>query len=406
MKTILTITCVLGGVILTLISGAAQATASQTGPITIGVLENAKFAFAPMMKGSFNLALEKINAKGGIKGRAIKLVFANDGGNKKMGIEAVKKLVKTDKAVMLVGGYSSSNTLYMAQIAERLDIPFLVCTAADDRITQRKKINIFRLNPPAARYTRGLEELLTQKIKPASMAIIYENSPYGTGGAMQMMWFCRENDIELKAIIPYHKERTGSAYFKRLLQPLQRNQPDAIYMVSYMKDAVALVKQIRAQKIWSLLCGGAGGFTHPDFIRLTGPASQHLLTATLWTADQQDALARQYAESYRAKFNQEPDYHGAEAYSALLVAADALRRSKTFRPSDIRRSLGKVDLKTPFGKVVFGTHGKYDRQNSQATLVLQVVENQYRCVWPEKVSVAELFLPLSKNPGMERQAPE
>jgi len=393
MKTILTITCVLGGVILALISGAAQANASQTGPITIGVLENAKFAFAPMMKGSFNLALEKINAKGGINGRAIKLVFANDGGNKKMGIQAVKKLVNTDKVVMLVGGYSSSNTLYMAQTAERLDIPFLVCTAADDRVTQRKKINIFRLNPPAAEYTRGLEELLTQKIKPASMAIVYENSPYGTGGAMQMMWFCRENDIELKAIIPYHKERAGSEYFKRLLQPLKINVPDAIYMVSYMKDAVALVRQIRAEKIRSLLCGGAGGFTHPDFIRLAGPASQHLLTATLWTDDQQDDLARQYAESYRVKFNQKPDYHGAEAYSALLVAADALKRSKSLRPRHIRQALEKVDIKTPFGKVVFKTHGKYDRQNSQATLVLQVVENQYRCVWPEKVSVAELFLP-------------
>ncbi|MGD9365923.1 MAG: ABC transporter substrate-binding protein [Desulfobacteraceae bacterium] len=393
MRNIFSIPFMIGAMILTAFTGMAVAADNQDGPIVIGVLENATYAFAPMMKGSLNIAMEKINARGGINGRPIKLIFADDGGRKEMGTRAVKKLVKDEKVAMLVGGYSSSNTLFMAQAAHRLDVPFLVCTAADDRITQRKKNNIFRLNPPAAEYTKGLEELLLQKIKPASMAIIYENSPYGTGGGLRMMYFCRENDIEIVDIIPYHRERAGADYFDRLIKPLKNNPPDVIYMVSYTKDAVELVKRIRAAKIDSLFCGGAGGFTHPDFISKTGKASQHLLTATLWTADQEDALAKQYADLYRAKYKQTPDYHGAEAYSALMVAADALRRSKSLKANDIRDALANTDLSTPFGRVKFGSHGKYERQNIQVTLVLQVLGDQYRCVWPQAVSVAELVLP-------------
>lgn len=375
------------------VGSAAAGAESKDGPITIGVLENESFAFAAMMKGSFNLAKERINSRGGINDRTIRLVFAGDGGDKKKGAEAVRKLIKEDNAVMLVGGYSSSNTLEMARVADRLDVPFLVCTAADDRITQRKKKNVFRLNPPASEYTRGLEELFLQAIKPGSMAILYENSPYGTGGAMRMMWFCRENDIEIKAIVPYHRERAGGAYFDRLLASLKKDPPEVVYMVSYMKDGVSLVKQIRDAGIDAILCGGAGGFTHPDFIKMTGGAAQHLLTATLWTADQDDILARQYADRYRAVHKQTPDYHGAEAYSALMVAADALRRSKSLKAYDIRQALERTNLSTPFGRVAFQSYGKYERQHSQTTLVLQAVGNRYQCVWPKSVAVAKLIVP-------------
>lgn len=393
MKTFPSIVCILGVLFLTAFGGSARAAENTQAAITIGVLENQNYAFAAMMKGSFNLSLEMINAKGGINGHPVQLAFANDGGQKMEGIKAVKYLIRDQKAVMLVGGYSSSNTIYMAQTAESMDKPFLVCTAADDRITQRTMKNIYRLNPPANEYATGLEDLLIREIKPTSMAIIYENSPYGTSGAMRMMWFCRDNDIEITAIIPYHKERAGAEYFQRLIKPIRLNQPQVIYMVSYMKDGVELVKQIREAKIDSLLTGGAGGFTHPDFIKRTGDASRHFLTATLWSADQQHDLAGEYAALYRAKHQQSPDYHGAEAYSALMVAVDALKRSQTFAAQDIRAALDQTNLRTPFGPVQFKTYGKYERQNSRSTLVLQNIENNYECIWPEDLSVAKFVMP-------------
>lgn len=375
------------------------AVVAAADPIIIGIPHSKAYPYADMMKNSFEMAAEHINAEGGIKGRPVELVYANDQGKKEPGEAAIRQLVKKQKAVMIVGAYQSSNTLFMAMTAERLGIPFLVSTAADDRVTQRKLQNVFRLNPPAQDYAAGLQQFFLDIVKPGSMAIVYENSPYGTGGAMQMMWFCREHDIDLRAIVPYHKEKVkkesiGTAYFKRLLKPIAAESPDVIYMVSYLNDAALLVKMIDEMNIDSLLSGGAGGFTHQKFLDKSGKQGENLLTAALWCPQLRYEGARAYYQDYIARYAVPPDYHGAEAYSALLVAADALQRADSLRRDDVRTALNNTRMMTPFGPVEFSTYGKFERQNRVPTMVLQVIGGKFECIWPRQHSSAR-FVPLS-----------
>jgi len=372
---------------------AAPVSGSASEPLVIGIPHSEAYTYANMMKNSFEMALEMINKQGGIKGRPLKLVYANDEGKQKPGEKAVVDLVKKHGAVMLVGAYQSSNTIFMARIADKLDRPLLVCTAADDRVTQRKWKNVYRLNPPAKGYTSGLEDFFLNKIRPKSMAIVYENSPYGTSGAMRMMWFCRGNGIDLRAIEPYHKERLSADYFKRMVARLKEDPPDVIYMVSYLKDAALLVKNIRDAKIDSLLCGGAGGFTSPKFITKAGAGANLLLTATLWTPQLQYPGTKEYYDQYTKKYASAPDYHGAEAYSALLVAADVLKRADSYSPESIRAALDKTDMMTPFGPVKFTAYEKYERQNSLPTQVLQIINGKFECVWPQEHASANFVVP-------------
>ena len=339
------------------------------------------------------MALEIINKEGGIKGRPLELVYANDQGQPKPGEKAVIDLIEKRGAVMLVGGYQSSNTIHMARIANKLDRSLLVCTAADDRITQRKWKNVYRMNPPAKGYTSGLEDFLLSQIKPKSMAIVYENSPYGTSGALRMMWFCRGNDIDLSAIEPYHKERLKPDYFKRIVARLKENPPDVIHMVSYLEDGALLVKNLRDAKINSLLSGGAGGFTSQKFITKAGASANFLLTATLWTSQLQYPGTKEYYDQYVKKYGAPPDYHGAEAYSALLVAVDALRRADSYSPESIRAALDQTDMMTPFGPVKFGSYENFERQNSLPTQVLQIINGKFECVWPQELATANFALP-------------
>lgn len=375
-------------------------TARASDPIVIGVLHWEKFTYANMMRNSHEMAMEVINREGGIKGRPLKLVYADDGGKRKTGEKAVIALVKESGAVMIVGGYGSSNTIYTAGIANDLGIPFIISTAADDRITQRRWKNVYRMNPPAKEYAKGVEELLLKKIKPSSIAIVYENSPFGTSGALRMVWFCREHDIEMRKIIPYHKERESPAYFQKLLGPLKDDPPDVIYMVSYLKDGASLVKKIRELNIKSLLIGAAGGFTSHKFITMAGTASDYLVTATLWTPQLPYQGTNEYYGNYMKKYTVPPDYHGAEAYSVLLVAADSLRRAKSLNPEDIRAALDKTDLQTPFGPVSFKSYGKFERQNSLPTMVLQVTNNRFESVWPGEIATSKFkSLPGWKDSG-------
>ncbi len=369
-------------------------------PVVVGVLHSERFPYATMMKNSFEMALEVINKEGGIKGRLLKLVYGNDQGERKPGEKIVKEMAKKAGAIMLVGGYHSSNTIYTARVANKLDIPFLICTAADERITQRKWPNVYRLNAPSSEYAKGLEDFFLKKIKPKSMAIVYENSPYGSGLALRMMWFCRENDIDIRGIEPYHKERLRADYFNRIIVRLKEESPDVIYMVSYLNDAAMMVKNIRESKINSLLCGGAMGYTHKKFIIETGELANNLLTATLWTDKLKYPGAKEYYDQYIKKYSTPPDYHGAEAYSALLVTADALRRAESFRPKNIRAALDNTDMITPFGPVKFLAYAKFQRQNSLPTQVLQIINGKFECIWPEDLATAT-FIPPSNWRGSD-----
>ena len=368
---------------------------SASEPIVIGVplpLSGKQMEDGRMMKESFEMAMNTINQQGGIDGRSLHLVYADDQGKESTGEKIIKELVKKSKAVMLVGGHTSAPTYAMAKVANTLDVPFLISTASADRITQKRWKNIYRLNPPVSEYTKGLEDFWMKDLKPKSISIIYENSMFGINGATHMMAFCQENGIEIKSTVGYAKERTDPAYFRSILALQVEDPPDLIYMVSRLDDGAALVKAIREVKIDTLLCGGAGGFTSQEFLKRAGKAANHLLTATLWSNQLPYTGAKEYYDHFLQKYSYPPDYHGAEAYSALLVAADALKRAESFSPKSIRAALNKTLMMTPFGPVKFYSYEDFERQNTIRTLVLQIINDKFEVIWPPDVATAR-FVP-------------
>ena len=374
---------------------AAAAAVGSEKPVAIGIplpLSGPLASFGIMMRNSFELAREAVNARGGINGRALALHYVDDQGRVDPAVRAVDDLHQTGVA-MLVGGFASDPTYAMARRAETLDMPFLVCTASADKITQAGLKNIYRLNPPISEYTQCLEAFFIKELKPRAIAIVYEDSMFGTSGAMRMMSFCTENAIEIRALIGYRSRDAAPGYFRPRLAPLLDEPPDVIYMISYLQDGIELVKAINNLNIPSQLCGGAGGFTQEDFIRRAGPSAERMLTASLWSQCSTYPGAREYFDAYTSRFGSEPDYHGAEAYSALLVAADALERASQIRADGIRAALDKTYLPTPFGPVKFYSYEKFERQNSLRTLVLQIVNGQFRCIWPLDVATAPYVAP-------------
>ena len=370
--------------------------AASEEPVIIGVplpLTGNLQEFGMMMKNSFEMAQESVNEAGGINGRPVNIVYADDKGKVDSIKSAFDKLLAA-KPVMLVGGYASDPTYQMAKLAQKKDVPFLICTASADKITQKGWKNIYRLNPPISEYTKGLEDFLVNNLKPKSMAIIYENSMFGTNGALRMTEFCQDQAIDIRAQIDYDKTRINPGYFRSLVAPLTEEAPDVIYMISYLEDAVMLVQQIRDIKLNSLLIGGAGGFTLEEFVQRAGKSANHLLTVSLWSEHVLYSGAKEYYTQYVKRYGKSPDYHGAEAYSALLVASDALKRTTSFSPKNIREALNRTYVITPFAPVKFYSYEDFERQNSINTLVLQIINGKFETIWPPELASAPFVLPV------------
>lgn len=338
--------------------------------------------FGLMMQRSLDMAKEAVNAAGGINGRPLHLVFSDDEGDVQRAHSVIDELGTRAGAAMLVGGYQSDVTYALARSANQSDIPFLVSTAATDRITEQGWRNIYRIGPPVSEYTASLQDYLLKELHPKSAAILYEDSMFGTDSAANMMSFFHNNGIEIRNLIGYDAKRAGLTYLRSRLAPLTGEPPDLIHMVSYLADGIALVKAIRELEIPSQLSGGAAGFAHPKFLEQAGAAADGLLIATLWSGELPYPGSKAYYDAYLATYGTAPAYQGAEAYAALLVAADALKRAPTLDPVAIRQALDRTYMLTPFGPVKFYSYGDFERQNSIRTQVLRVEDGQFRVVWP------------------------
>jgi len=385
---------------VTLFAAAAFAgSALAQGPkeFKIGIplpLTGAEAKFGEMEKQAYEMAFEEINAKGGVKGAKIVVEIQDSGGKPETATGIVEKFITVNKYPIVIGEYTSQCSYAVAGVAEKYKTPYLVVTGAADKITQQGWKYVYRLNPPSSLYNVGLWGLFEAVVKPTSIALLFENTDFGTSTSKAMKEWCEAKGIKVVLAEGY---QAGAVDFKPILQKVKSLRPDIIYMVSYLMDASLLMRQSKELDINPrAFVGGAAGFTLPEFLQNAGDASEFVFSGTLWTERVKYPGAREFFDKFTKKFGKEPDYHGAEAYAAAYVLADTLKRAKTWTSEDLREALAATDIVTAFGPVKFIAWDKFTNQNRMDTLVLQVIKKDFQTVWPRESASAPLVFPVPR----------
>ncbi|MFZ0484092.1 MAG: ABC transporter substrate-binding protein [Desulfobacterales bacterium] len=377
------------------ILGLLEKNVSAEGAVKVGIvlpLTGSQAEFGDIEKKSFDLALEEINASGGINGKKLELVIKDDTGRLEVGRFVVEKLIKKDKVVMIGGGFSSSVTYAVAGVCQQNKMPFLVNTGSADIITTSGWDFIYRLNPPVSHYADAVTTLLAKKVKPKTVAILHENSQFGTKGAKSFEKICRK--IGYKVVLKEGYEHGGIDYKPILIQVKQLN-PDIVYMVSYIMDASLIMKQAKELKLTpKMFIGGAGGFTLPEFVQNSGIASEKVISTTLWNQVLPFPGAMDYYKKFETKYNKPTMYYGAEAYSACYVIADVLKRTTSFTNTDIKQALSETDMMTAFGPVKFIDWGNMKNQNKATAYVVQWIDGKLEVVWPTDYATKTFVYPV------------
>ncbi len=390
MKKATVIFCIVFAITLGL-SGAVMA----KGSVKVGIVlptTGSLAKFGEIERDAFLMAQEEINAAGGINGLKLELLIEDTTGRPEVGRSVVEKLITKDKVVMIGGGYSSSVTYATAGVCQQNNMPFLVNTGSADKITTSGWTWIYRLNPPVSKYASAVESLLTQVIKPKTVAILHENSLFGTKGAKKFDKTCKK--LGFKVVLKEGYEH-GGIDFKPVLTRVKQKNPDIVYMISYIMDASLLMKQAKELKLTpKMFIGGAAGFTMPEFKENAGVASNYVISATLWHQVLPFPGAMEFYKKFKARFNKSVDYHGAEAYAACYVIADVLKRAKSFKNTDIKAALDATDMMTVFGPVKFTTWGKMKNQNKAATYVVQWIDGKLELVWPKEHATKQFQYPI------------
>ncbi|MBZ5506357.1 MAG: ABC transporter substrate-binding protein [Acidobacteriia bacterium] len=346
-------------------------------------------AFGEAHKNGYAIALDEINAKGGVLGKKVELDFYDDQSKPDQAVQGVSKLIDQDQVPILLGSYSSESTKAIVGSVTQRETPLIIPTATADNVMDSKSPWIFRICAGATDYAKATIAFLKANGAPKKMAIVYENTNFGQSNMKAMTAAAREAGIELVAVESYEAK---SPDYKAVLQRVKQANPDVIYFCSYLLDATTLMRQAREVDLNPKYYTSAGtGFAAAEFPteKGAGKNADFTFSVSQWLPDAKWAGSKEFDAEYFKRFNSHPAYHAIQAYSALRVAAAAINNAKSLDPAKIRDAIKNINLtSTPFGPIKFE-----NGQNQHPVLITQVQKEQYRVVFPPDAAEAKPIIP-------------
>ena len=382
-----------------LFSGFMLSRTLAADPIKIGILlplSGSNAAIGQIQKKAVLMAAKDTNNRGGIKNRKIEPVMADTRGNPDGGRAAATKLIKQDKVLVIGGGFSSSATWAAAAMAQQNSLPLVVTGAAADKISEQGWEYVFRLNQPISEHLGALASFLTSlatEIK--SVAIMHDASLRSSAAARR--FFKRSADMGLELVI---RERFESEALdlSEMLTRVKAKNPDLIYAVADTpRSAALIVRQSDTLKLKPKLFVGEGnGFTQNNFVKQAGKDARHIVSTALWTPLLPHPGAGAFNRKFMDKFDTSPGRYGAEAHTAVMVIADALKRSRELTPPAVRAALSRTNMMTLLGPVKFEAYKQKSRQNRLPTYLVQWINTKQEIIWPEKFATHKPVFPASQ----------
>jgi branched-chain amino acid transport system substrate-binding protein len=344
-----------------------------------------------------NLPLAATEGLPNLGGAKLELTFVDHQGNPSLAQQLATRLITQDKVHALLGAYQSSCSFTATAVAERHGIPFLVGESAALNITGRGFKWVFRSTPIAsdyaAIYMRFFADMTKRGKTIRSIAVVNENTDYGTSVADQIEAEAKKNGIPVATRIPYSASSTDVS--AQVLQLKQAN-PDVVIFVSYTADAILYMKTMKSLDYKpQMVIGDDTGFSDPSFIPAVSDIAQGVMNRSAWAIGKPGSTTDKINAMYKAKTGRDLDDTSARNMQAFLALADAINRAGSTDPDKIRDALTKTDLKPD--QLMMGYQGiKYDEtgQNILAsTYLIQLHGKSYNMVWPEQAATDKLQWP-------------
>ena len=381
------------GVIYPLTGNAASAGRSAKDAVNLGV--------EIVNTAHLDLRALPLGATAGLPnlgGAKIELDEADHQGNPQVGQQQTLRLITQDHVVAMLGSYHSSVSLVATAVAERQGVPYLVADSVALNITGRGFKWTFRSGPIASDFAKAYAGFLTDMKKAGrkidKIAIVNENTDYGTSVAASILEAAKAANINVAAQIPYNAN--SSDVSAQVIQ-LKTLQPDVVIFISYTADTILYFRTMKnLDYLPPIIIGDDAGFSDPTFIPNVGDLAQGAINRSAYDIGKPGSNSYIVNEMFKAKYGRDLDDTSARWMQGFLVLADAINRAGSTEPDKIQAALQATDLKPD--QLMIGYNGvKFDStgQNTLAsTFLIQLQGKQYVSVWPTNLATGKLELPM------------
>ena len=306
-------------------SGNAS-TGGDTGDIKVGVyvdLTGQTSSFGQSTRNGIQLAVDEINAAGGVNGRKITLVVEDDQGRPEQATTVVQKLVNQDKVVAILGEVASTNSLAAAPVAQGAKIPMITPSSTNPKVTEVGDYisRVCFIDPFQGSV---MAKFAANTLKAKTAAILGDvNSDYSKG----LTQFFKQEFTKLGGQVVTEEAYTqNDPDFKAQLTKIRNLNPDVIYVPGYYGQVGIIARQARELGMNMPLLGG-DGWDSPELWKLGGESLKNSYISNHYSAENPAPEIQNFVKAYQAKYNVVPDSLAALAYDAAKVLADAIKRA-------------------------------------------------------------------------------
>jgi len=299
------------------------------------------------IKDALEIYRDMVNAKGGVLGRPIQLVFEDSQGLPEKGRSAVEKLITKDKVVAITGSHQSSVCLSEIEVAHRYQIPYVNTNCWADSVREKGHPEVYNTSPYNSLVAKSMADTL-KAMKVKRVVAFAENTDYGIGLAKGL-------GSALKAAAPnieykYETLDRASKDFTPAILALKANPPDVVVLTMLPPGAYIALNQLYEQGVAptakTIVYDGAGMADYPDFWQNVKEAGKYLMTIGMYHPEmKQTDLSRQIAVAYKRKTGNDPNRLIFQAVDSLVVVVDSIRQAKSTDPAKMLAAMqtGKFD---------------------------------------------------------------
>ena len=282
---------------------------------------------AQKAKNGTEYAVAELNARGGILGRKIEVLYGDTRLDPNEAINIARRYTLQDKVSAYFGDFTSSGTLAIIDILARANVPQITYTNAI-KITRSGYKHVINLKPNSDHLTSAALDYAVKGKGYKKLAILALDDEYGKGNVDAIQRYLKK--FGGAEVIGSESYRLDAKEFRPLLTKLAGLKPDAIVMTGSLADTALAVKQYGELGLSVPIVGG-GGHSTTAFRNIAGSASDGMIVApAFWPGHFKNPQAVEFAKGFTAKYGPlEGDEWSMFAYDAVMIVAQAMERAKT-----------------------------------------------------------------------------
>ncbi len=295
-------------------------------------------SFGVATHNGIKMAVDEINAKGGIDGRKLEIFLEDDQGVPERAKNVVQKLIEEKKVHVIIGEVASTNSLAAAPEAQSAKIPMISPASTNPKVTEVGDY-IFRACFVDPYQGEAMAKFAFYELNARKVAILSDSmSDY----SKSLVKTFSKTFIELGGKIVADKtyfQRDQS--FKIQLKTIRKLKPDAVYVPGYYGEVGVIAKEARELRMKMPLLG-ADGWDSPELWKLGGDALNNSYISNHFATDNSSSAVQKFNRDYEENFNTAPDTLSALGYDAVYLLTDALRRAKTTDGAKLRDAIAQT----------------------------------------------------------------